>query len=255
MLHAGRVRCIYQDMRTAPTAGAPTAGAPTTGAPTTPNIVVYLEPVMGYVDLADDIKPLVTHPPPHPGECFLIEDIRLISANQIFARLGENVTFDRDFRDDRDLAEEAELLGSQEAAREGARLARQAARQNAGMRVNQAQAPNQRQAPNHGMPPPPPPNQAFNPTALINIRRVINLSKRSIRAVRLTHPVRAELEIKAYGRQVLERDFVSRAGQRPIRCMPQMTFIDGFGLYRNMYRSLTGGCMAYTPPFVIYRTD
>ncbi|KAH0605898.1 uncharacterized protein H6S33_004355 [Morchella sextelata] len=142
MLHAGRVRCIYQDMRTAPTAGAPTAGAPTTGAPTTPNIVVYLEPVMGYVDLADDIKPLVTHPPPHPGECFLIEDIRLISANQIFARLGENVTFDRDFRDDRDLAEEAELLGSQEAAREGARLARQAARQNAGMRVNQAQAPN-----------------------------------------------------------------------------------------------------------------
>ncbi|KAH0612078.1 uncharacterized protein H6S33_010130 [Morchella sextelata] len=220
MLHAGRVRCIYQDMRTAPTAGAPTAGAPTTGAPTTPNIVVYLEPVMGYVDLADDIKPLVTHPPPHPGECFLIEDIRLISANQIFARLGENVTFDRDFRDDRDLAEEAELLGSQEAAREGARLARQAARQNAGMRVNQAQAPNQRQAPNHGMPPPPPPNQAFNPTALINIRRVINLSKRSIRAVRLTHPVRAELEIKAYGVYMIPSNLPIRERTRLVNVFP-----------------------------------
>jgi hypothetical protein len=163
---------------------------------------------MEYGDLADNIKPLVMYPPPHPGECFLIEDMRLISANQIFARLGENVTFDRDFRDDRDLAEGVELLGSQEAAREGARTAHQPICQTTGMRVNQLQAPNQRQAPNRGIPPSPPPNQAFNPTTLINIRSVINLSKRSSRAARLTHPVRAELEIKTYGRQVLERHFV-----------------------------------------------
>jgi hypothetical protein len=107
--------------------------------------------------------------------------------------------------------EEAQLLGSQESAREGARLARQAARVRAGKRVNQA-----RQAPNCGMPPPASPNQAFNPAALINIRRVINLAERSIRAVRYTHQIRAELELKTYGREVLVRDFVSRAGCRPI---------------------------------------
>ncbi|KAI5840829.1 hypothetical protein DFP73DRAFT_482296 [Morchella snyderi] len=168
LLHIGRVRGVYQDMRT-----------PTNSA----------KPILRFVDLDDDIKPLVAHPPPGPGECLLIEDTKLISANQIIARLGQNVSFDRDFRDDEDLAEEAQLRDSQEAAREGARSMRQAAR---------------------------------------------------IRAVRLTHPIRAELELKTYGREVLIRDFVSRAGSRPIRCMPQMTFIDGFGLYRNMYRSLTG---------------
>jgi hypothetical protein len=220
---------------TAPTSVPASTAAPTTTAPTTPNIAVFIEPVLRFVDLDDDTKPLVAHPPLDPGECLLIEDTKLISANQIIARLGQNVSFDRDFRDDEDLAEEAQLLDSQEAAREGARLARQAVRIRAGMRVNQA-----RQAPNRGTPPAPP-NQAFNPAALINTRRVINLAKRSIRAVRLTHPIRAELELKTYGREVLVRDFVSRAGCRPIRCMPQMTFIDGFGLYRNMYRSLTGG--------------
>lgn len=50
----------------------------------------------------------------------------MISATQTIARLGQNVSFDRDFRDDEDLAEEAQLHGSQEAAGEGARLARHA---------------------------------------------------------------------------------------------------------------------------------
>jgi hypothetical protein len=99
---------------------------------------------MGYTDLDYDIKPLVTHPPPNPRECFLIEDMRLISANQIFARLDENVTFGRDFCDDRDLAEEDEFLGSQKVDSEGDWIAPQAARQNAGMQVNQLQATNQR---------------------------------------------------------------------------------------------------------------
>jgi hypothetical protein len=84
---------------------APTSTAPTSSPSTIPDIVLFIEPVTREVDLADEIKPLVTHPPPNPGECLLIEDTKLISANQIVPKLGQDVSFDPDFRGDGDLAE------------------------------------------------------------------------------------------------------------------------------------------------------
>jgi hypothetical protein len=43
-----------------------------------------------------------------------------------------------------------------------------------------------------------------------------------------------------YGRDVMEQDFVNQNGRPAILSVPHLTFIDAFGLYRNMYRSLTG---------------
>ncbi|KAI5806056.1 hypothetical protein EDC01DRAFT_626159 [Geopyxis carbonaria] len=52
---------------------------------------------------------------------------------------------------------------------------------------------------------------------------------------KLAHPILAELEIEIYG-----RDFLVSLSKRPVLSMPHMTFIDAFGLYRNVYCSLTG---------------
>ena len=49
------------------------------------------------------------------------------------------------------------------------------------------------------------------------------------------HPLRGELELETFGRSHLEQ-FDSR---RTIS-LPLLTFIDGFGLYRNVYRTLMG---------------
>ncbi|KAI1753016.1 hypothetical protein F4782DRAFT_95579 [Xylaria castorea] len=52
-----------------------------------------------------------------------------------------------------------------------------------------------------------------------------------------THPIRGELEISTYGREVFEK------WDDPmifIRSCPILVFIDGFGVYRNSYRSLVG---------------
>jgi hypothetical protein len=68
------------------------------------------------------------------------------------------------------------------------------------------------------------------------IRRVINQHITSVRPLCLTTPPRGELEIATYGRKQLMDTFL------PGRCLsfPYQLFIDGFGLYRNMYRSLIG---------------
>ncbi|OJD23458.1 hypothetical protein ACJ73_05182, partial [Blastomyces percursus] len=50
-------------------------------------------------------------------------------------------------------------------------------------------------------------------------------------------PIRAELEIAAHGRDLLENIFCSDI---QVISLPYQLFIDGFGLYRNMYRSLMG---------------
>ncbi|OJD09538.1 hypothetical protein ACJ73_10244, partial [Blastomyces percursus] len=50
-------------------------------------------------------------------------------------------------------------------------------------------------------------------------------------------PIRAELEIAAHGRDLLEKIFCSDI---QVISLPYQLFIDGFGLYRNMYRSLMG---------------
>ncbi|KAI9848827.1 MAG: hypothetical protein M1837_006343 [Sclerophora amabilis] len=68
------------------------------------------------------------------------------------------------------------------------------------------------------------------------VRRIINTQYTSIRPLNLSPPLRADLEIKEYRRDQLTAMFDNRESL----CMPMMTFIDGFGLYRNSYRSLMG---------------
>lgn len=61
-----------------------------------------------------------------------------------------------------------------------------------------------------------------------------------------THPIRAELEIEYYGRATYENDWdQKRARDFEVVCLPIVTFIDGFGVFRNSYRTLTG--MYVTP--------
>jgi hypothetical protein len=55
--------------------------------------------------------------------------------------------------------------------------------------------------------------------------------------------IRADLEIKEYGRDYLLNNFVNRAAAAdilPIRSLPLMCFSDGFGLYRSMWKSFMG---------------
>lgn len=71
------------------------------------------------------------------------------------------------------------------------------------------------------------------------IRRVIQDYK--ARPICHTHPVRADLEIQAYGREIFTTVW-DRAvsGTLPIISCPVLSFIDGFGVFRNSYRSLMG---------------
>ncbi|KAI5781384.1 hypothetical protein DFH27DRAFT_488348 [Peziza echinospora] len=65
----------------------------------------------------------------------------------------------------------------------------------------------------------------------------------NIRPIRYSHLIRGQIEVDIYGREYLEEHFFTypnKPDQKPIRCIPQMTFIDSFGLYRNMYRTLLG---------------
>ena len=51
-----------------------------------------------------------------------------------------------------------------------------------------------------------------------------------------THPIRAELEIKTYGRKLFDDTW----DHNELVSCPIVIFIDGFGVYRNSYRSLVG---------------
>ena len=64
------------------------------------------------------------------------------------------------------------------------------------------------------------------------IRRVYNTRTISLRPLNLSAPVRGELKIAQFGRQYLI-DTLTDSTSIPLLC-----FIDAFGLYRNMYRSL-----------------
>jgi hypothetical protein len=74
---------------------------------------------------------------------------------------------------------------------------------------------------------------------------VFNLERKSLRPATKLHPLRAEVEVASYGRQYLE----SLASVRT-RAVPILLFIDGFGIHRNMYRSLKGFYM--TPASLPY---
>jgi hypothetical protein len=68
------------------------------------------------------------------------------------------------------------------------------------------------------------------------IRRIWD-GRNSLRPLNLSHPIRGELELAYYGRKKL-LDFFRDA--ETCISLPFMCFIDEFGLYRNMYRSLLG---------------
>jgi hypothetical protein len=69
-----------------------------------------------------------------------------------------------------------------------------------------------------------------------NICQVLNLCKRSIRPCIKMHPLRAELELRHFGREY----FLWLAGQEHVCSVPFQLFIDDFGAHRNMYRAIKG---------------
>ncbi|KAI1430444.1 hypothetical protein GGR50DRAFT_702193, partial [Xylaria sp. CBS 124048] len=79
-------------------------------------------------------------------------------------------------------------------------------------------------------------------TSEFTVRLIYNQGRREYRVVKLSAPHRAELELKAYGRE----HFLNFAGREMIS-LPFQVFIDAFGLYRNMYRTLMG--IYLTPEF------
>jgi len=73
------------------------------------------------------------------------------------------------------------------------------------------------------------------------IRRAILQDGESVVPLCHVHPIRAQLEIELYGRQCFERwDKLKLHSSDSIVSCPTLVFIDGFGLYRNSYRSLVG---------------
>ena len=76
----------------------------------------------------------------------------------------------------------------------------------------------------------PPPNQWF-------VRRLYTNRLQSLRPLCQSHPIRAELELSHYTRQHFVEKFDKASSCLSV---PLLTFIDGFGLYRNMYRTLMG---------------
>lgn len=85
-------------------------------------------------------------------------------------------------------------------------------------------------------------------TAALLIRRIIDFGSTppTVTPLCLNHPIRGELEIQAFGRthlETLDRTWSCRnrsTGPRRTLSIPLLTFIDGFGLYRNAYRTLMG---------------
>ena len=77
---------------------------------------------------------------------------------------------------------------------------------------------------------------------MIIIMRIFNRKRAELRPINLSSPLRGELEIVAFGRQALVDKF------RPGNTISLLyfLFIDGFGLYKNMYRSLMGIYMPFT---------
>ncbi|KAI1743589.1 hypothetical protein F4680DRAFT_349780 [Xylaria scruposa] len=84
-----------------------------------------------------------------------------------------------------------------------------------------------------------PDDPSVRPAPLLStygIRYVFNQGRKEFRVMKLTSPHRAELELKAYGRDHFVQNFTSRE----VISLPFQMYVDAFGLYRNMYRSLLG---------------
>lgn len=83
------------------------------------------------------------------------------------------------------------------------------------------------------------------------IRYILNHETARLRPIRLSNPHRAELEIQTFGRDAL----ISRFTQQHVWSLPMKIFIDAFGLYRNMYRSILGvyALLAFLPDHIANR--
>lgn len=66
------------------------------------------------------------------------------------------------------------------------------------------------------------------------IRRIFSKSKMLLRLLNLSPPIRAELEIAEFSRQYMINTLTDSLS------VPLLCFMDAFGLYQNMYRSLLG---------------
>jgi hypothetical protein len=86
------------------------------------------------------------------------------------------------------------------------------------------------------------------PASSKRIRRVASLENRGIRAACFSHPPRAELEMQAYGRDHFVRSSAS------LLSVPMVCFVDGFGLYRNMYRTVMGVYLTLASMNIRHRT-
>ena len=67
------------------------------------------------------------------------------------------------------------------------------------------------------------------------VRQTYDAVARLFDPLLLTPPIRGELELATY-----TRSHLLNFANQPSLCVPLLTFIDGFGLYRNMYRALLG---------------
>jgi hypothetical protein len=78
--------------------------------------------------------------------------------------------------------------------------------------------------------------QIGQPAEKTFVRRAVNETLSTVSPICQTSPTRGELEVKEYGREHLVKTFEAN------KCLsvPYQLFIDGFGLYRNMYRSIMG---------------
>lgn len=70
------------------------------------------------------------------------------------------------------------------------------------------------------------------------VRRIWNPQENTLRLLNHSHPIRAELELSEFTRDYFVKNFNEKS--QKVISLPLFIFIDGFGLYRNMYRSLMG---------------
>ncbi|KAM7201547.1 hypothetical protein V8F20_004775 [Naviculisporaceae sp. PSN 640] len=78
------------------------------------------------------------------------------------------------------------------------------------------------------------------PEGDILIRCTIDTADNTVRAMSHVPPLRAELELKEFGREHFEQNWDIEFTGYPVISCPVLTFIDGFGLYRNTRRSVMG---------------
>lgn len=74
----------------------------------------------------------------------------------------------------------------------------------------------------------------------------IDLPTRRMVPICHTHPIRVELQIEEHGRLLFEDIWDTNSPvAMPVESFPMAVFIDGFGVFRNSYRTLMG--MYFTP--------